>query len=118
MGFMKFKQAIAKQFKSMLDLGCDLYVVDVNRDELWEKYLASFPEGTNPIHRTRTEHDCSACRHFIKTLGPVVAIASDIRLVSIWDTPYSRRRLFACCKRPQRFRQGPPNSQRISSPGV
>lgn len=87
MGFMKFKQAIAKQFKSMLDLGCDLYVVDVNRDELWEKYLASFPEGTNPIHRTRTEHDCSACRHFIKTLGPVVAIASDIRLVSIWDTP-------------------------------
>lgn len=85
MSFMKFKQAVAEQFKAMLNCGGDLYVVNVNCDELWQTYLSSFPEGTNPVYKTRTQHDCSACRHFIKTLGPVVAIDDNLTLKSIWD---------------------------------
>jgi hypothetical protein len=53
-------------------------------DILWEAYLAAFPEGTNPIYRERTDHDCSCCRHFIRTMGGVVAII-DGELTTIWD---------------------------------
>lgn len=51
---------------------------------LWEKYLAAFPEGTNPLYRERTDHDCACCRHFIRTMGGVVTIVNGA-LVSIWD---------------------------------
>lgn len=62
----------------------ELYVVDVNPDDLWAHYLQSFPEGSNPIYRVNTEHDCSCCRHFIKNLGPVVGIV-DGKVQTIWD---------------------------------
>ncbi len=39
----------------------NVFVVDVTGDELWDHYLASFPEGANPMFRERTEHDCSCC---------------------------------------------------------
>lgn len=58
--------------------------VTVDGDTLWDTYLASFPEGTNPIYRERTEHDCSCCRNFIKNYGNVVAII-DNKLESIWN---------------------------------
>jgi hypothetical protein len=60
----------------------ELYVTDV--DNLFEQYLAAFPPGTNPIHKTRTEYDCQCCKQFIKRLGVLVAI-QDNRTVSIWD---------------------------------
>jgi len=58
--------------------------VTVDGDTLWDTYLASFPEGTNPIYRERTEHDCSCCKNFIRNYGNVVAII-DGELTSIWD---------------------------------
>jgi hypothetical protein len=61
-----------------------LYVVDTDKDVLWNLYLDSFPKGTNEIIRKRTEHDCSACRHFIKQFGNVVAIKNGV-ITSIWD---------------------------------
>jgi hypothetical protein len=54
------------------------------RQEIWDKYLASFPEGSNPIFRERTEHDCSCCRSFIKNIGNTVTIENG-QLVSVWD---------------------------------
>ena len=62
----------------------NLFVVDLDKDALWAKYLDSFPEGTNPIMRERTEHDCSACRHFVKSFGNVVTIKDNI-VTTIWD---------------------------------
>lgn len=47
-------------------------------------YLAAFPEGTNPIYLTNTEHDCSCCKNFIKNLGSVVAII-DNKITTVWD---------------------------------
>lgn len=60
----------------------ELYVT-VDGDLLWEKYLRSFPEGTNPIYKTRTEHDCSCCKNFIRNIGPVVAVI-DGKPHSVW----------------------------------
>ena len=82
MDFNKFKTAVAKQFKAMTKH--QLFRVDVSGDDLWDRYLAAFPEGTNPIYRERTEHDCNCCKQFIRAVGNVVAIV-DGRTVSIWD---------------------------------
>lgn len=82
MDFSKFKAAITAHWAHMVRH--DLYRVAADRDELWEAYLAGFPEGSNPVFRERTEHDCSCCRHFVKTVGDVVAIV-DGTVTSLWD---------------------------------
>lgn len=83
MEFISIKQAVAKKFEGFKDL--DLYVVDVDKDALWNTYLGSFPEGTNPMFRKRTEHDCNCCKRYIRAIGNVVAINKDGSLESIWD---------------------------------
>lgn len=82
MHFEKFQSAVSKQFAAMA--AHDLFRTAVTGDEMWTHYLQSFPVGSNPMLRKRTEHDCSCCRHFIKTVGNVVAII-DGAVVSIWD---------------------------------
>lgn len=56
------------------------------RRELEQVYLDAYPEGTNPIYKVRTEHDCSCCRHFIRALGSVVGL-KDGQVLTIWDIP-------------------------------
>ena len=80
--FHIFAKAVRKQFDDMAQ--DKLFVVDSDRDIIWEKYLAAFPDGSNPIFRERTEHDCSCCRHFIRGIGNVVAIQNGA-LASVWD---------------------------------
>jgi len=81
--FHFFKAAVDNHIRTMTR-STKLFRTDVNKDEMWEHYLASFPEGSNPVFRERTEHDCSCCRQFIKAIGNVVDIV-DGSLVSIWD---------------------------------
>lgn len=80
--FNDFKIAVQKQFTEMAK--GELFVTNVDKDTLWETYLNSFPEGTNPIFRERTEHDCQYCKQFIRVCGNVVSVV-DNKLVSIWD---------------------------------
>jgi len=61
-----------------------LYVVMIDKDLFWNKYLESFPEGMNPMFRKRREFDCNCCRSFIKRFGNVVAIDGD-KVTTIWD---------------------------------
>lgn len=82
MDFRAFKLPVAKQFEKLSKH--KLLKVDIDKDALWDAYLASFPEGTNPIFRERREYDCSCCRQFIRTVGDVVAVV-DGQIVSIWD---------------------------------
>ena len=82
MTFNEFEGDIAAQFKRMVPTG--LFRTGTDRDALWETYLASFTPDANPVYRKRTEHDCSACRHFIKTMGGVVTIVNN-ELVTLWD---------------------------------
>lgn len=60
-----FNQAVRSRY---------LYETDLDKSELWNVYLSSFPEGANPIYKTRTVHDCSACRSFFKAIGNTVWI--------------------------------------------
>ena len=82
MDFSKIKTAVAKQFSAIQ--GHKLFRTQVDKDELWDNYLGSFPDGTNQIYRERTKHDCNYCKQFIRAVGNVVAII-DGKLVSIWD---------------------------------
>ncbi len=88
--FEKFAKAVHARFVEMSK--GELYVTDVG-DDLFDKYLAAFPEGTNPMFRQRTEHDCNCCKQFIRRLGKLVSI-DDGEIVSVWDhlhvpAPYS-----------------------------
>jgi hypothetical protein len=83
MEFKEFKDAVQRQFDRLQGYG-DIFRVAVDRDLMWETYLGGFREGDDPIFRERSEHDCSACRGFIKHGGSMVAI-HDGKLVSLWD---------------------------------
>lgn len=83
MQFKDFKAAVAKQYAKLQQTG-QLLRAETDRDVIWSKYIDTFPEGSNPIHIKRTEHDCSCCKSFIRTIGNVVAEA-DGSLQTIWD---------------------------------
>ena len=82
--FTDFKLAVQRQFKKMTDGTCPIFKIETDKDDLWETYLNSFPEGTNPIFRERTEHDCQCCRSFIRTIGNIATI-QDGKLITLWD---------------------------------
>lgn len=84
MEFNGFKKELKKHFEEMTQDETHLFVVNVDKDEMWNLYLDSFPKGTNEIYRERREHDCSCCRHFIKTIGDVVTIKNN-EVHTIWD---------------------------------
>jgi hypothetical protein len=80
--FHTIKTAVADRYNALR--GRSLFRTAIDGDELWAAYLAAFPEGTNPLYRKRSEHDCSCCRQFVKSVGNVVAVI-DGHLESIWD---------------------------------
>ena len=82
--FEKFKEQVQKQIDKMIEGEQILYIMDVDRDKLWDKYLDSFPPGSNELYRERREYDCACCRQFIRNFGHVVTIKAN-KLVSIWD---------------------------------
>lgn len=84
MEFTKFVTNLQKHFATITKDATHLFVVNLDKDKLWETYLSSFPAGTNEIYRKRPWHDCSCCRHFIKDIGNVVAI-KDNKVTSIWE---------------------------------
>lgn len=80
--FKAFAFMVNKQWNSMS--ANELFRTDVGGDELVELYLASFPEGTNPIFRVRTEHDGSYDKNVIRRIGNVVSIKNG-ELTTLWD---------------------------------
>lgn len=83
MNFIQFRNELNKNFAEMQKSNV-LYQVDLNKDELYELYQDSFPQGSNEIFRERREHDCSCCKNFIRTVGNVVSI-KDGKIKTVWD---------------------------------
>lgn len=78
-----FVSRMQKHFEDEMK-GCkQLYIVNVDKDEMWNLYLDSFGPGTNILFRKRREYDCSCCRHFVKSIGVAVTI-KDGTIHTIW----------------------------------
>lgn len=84
MEFTEMRDKLMEHFNEMVKGVDHLFEVAVDKDELWNLYLDSFPAGTNEIYRERRWHDCSCCRQFIKTIGNAVVIKNGI-ITTIWD---------------------------------
>ena len=84
MTFVEMRTKMLEHFANMTKDSTQLFEVSLDKDKLWDLYLESFPPEKNKIFRERREHDCSCCRHFIKTMGNVVAI-KDGKVISLWD---------------------------------
>lgn len=84
MEFKQFKSMLQDNFNQMTDEADKLFEVSLDKDELWNLYLDSFPEGTNNVYKERREFDCSCCRQFIKNIGNAVTI-KDNEIKTIWD---------------------------------
>lgn len=81
--FVNFAKLVNTQIAIMSKTG-NMYSVDTNRDELYDLYLASFPEGTNLLHKERAEHDCNCCKHFIRNVANTVSVTNGV-VATIWD---------------------------------
>lgn len=80
--FAPFSKAIHARYNHLAKN--NLFETTVDHEALIAHYLASFPEGTNPVYITNTEHDCSCCKNFIKNLGNLVAIVKG-KVETVWD---------------------------------
>lgn len=91
MTFKQYNDLIQERIKSFSSGNNSKHVLEVQMDknEFWELYLDSFPEGTNEIFRERREFDCSCCRYFIKTYGGLVTVNKNSEgeyvVETIWD---------------------------------
>src|ERR1700678_2437938 len=80
--FPEFARMVARSFQD-LARNATVFVADVEGDALCAEYLAAFPEGSDPLFKTRSEHDCSCCKQFIRRAGSVVL--ADGALLTVWD---------------------------------
>lgn len=84
MSFVTMRDSLIAHFNQITKDANNVFVVNVDKDEMWNLYLDSFPKGTNEVYRKRREHDCSCCRSFIKAIGNVVVIKNS-KITTIWD---------------------------------
>jgi hypothetical protein len=76
--FKHVKKQVLDQFDFMVAIGGMLFITDVNKDLMWDTYLANFSD------EERQGHNCSCCRQFIKNYGSIVVIQEN-KLVTVWD---------------------------------
>ena len=83
MNFRNFREQVEKNLKQILK---NPWVAQDENfpQKLWETYLFAFRKEDNPIFITRTEHDCSCCRHFIKTMGTVFSFKNG-KVITAFD---------------------------------
>lgn len=82
--FPTFAKLVAASFQDRVR-AAEAFVVNVDVDELYLRYLLAFPEGTNPTFKKNTEHECSCCKSFVRHAGAVVTVDDRYELRTVWD---------------------------------
>lgn len=83
--FLPFADNTYLCLHEMLGNPNEVFVTDVKGDDLFALYLSSFPQGTNPVYKTRTEYDCNCCKQFIRNVGNLVRVKADGSVQTVWD---------------------------------
>lgn len=76
--FREFKKFFQNNFDQVIKDQTHLFVVDLDRDTLWNAYLDAFPG------ELRQSFNCNSCRQFLKKYAGLVAI-KDNQLVTLWN---------------------------------
>jgi len=74
--FGKLKEQVQRQFGTMAT--DELFVVQMEKNELFDAYLAAFPP------EERQGHNCNSCKSFLNHYGNIVTIVGDA-VRTIWD---------------------------------
>lgn len=74
--FADIKRKVQSAFNSFDEK--DLFVVDLDKNELYDAYVNAYPE------EDRQPHSCNNCRMFLNNFGNVVAIR-DNKIHTLWD---------------------------------
>ena len=82
MSFEIFAQQVYARFNALSKH--ELFVVGNDNRIPEQVYIAAFPENTNPVYKTNTEHHCTCCFQFLRNIGNVVAII-DGKIATVWD---------------------------------
>lgn len=82
--FSPFAKIVATSFQSIVKAS-QVFVTNIDGDTLYQRYLAAFPEGTNPVFKKFTEHECSCCKQFIRRAGNVVMVDAQGNIHTVWD---------------------------------
>lgn len=82
--FQTFAKKVSASFQDIAKTA-QVYVTSVDGDALYQCYLAAFPDGTNPVFKKQTEHECSCCRQFIRRAGNIVAVNDQGTVRTVWD---------------------------------
>lgn len=82
--FPAFARLVAGAFQRLAKSGT-VFTSGVTGDDLYAGYIAAFPEGTNPLFKKVTEHECSCCKGFIRRVGNVVSVNDDGHVNTVWD---------------------------------
>ena len=84
MEFKHMNALLQENFKKLTQNATQIFEVALDKDQLWDLYLDSYPAGTNEIFRERREFDCTCCRQFVKRIGNTVFIENN-EVKTIWD---------------------------------
>lgn len=76
--FVEFKKQMQENFNSLLARSQQLYVTNVDKEAMWNTYLASFPV------EEQQEYNCNCCKSFIRHYGGLVFII-DGSVFTIWN---------------------------------
>ena len=82
MNFNEFAKAVREKFEGMSNR---FVVSEPVKNDIWNRYLDSFPADKNKIYRERREYDCQTCKQFVRNVGNVVSFEEDGRLTTVWD---------------------------------
>lgn len=95
--FVDFSKEVKQQINSFFALAAQnkgkIFRTNCHGDVLYSAYLNAFPEGTDPMFRERTEHDCSCCKSFIRNMGNIVFLDDRLSTHTIWDLAADKEEL-------------------------
>lgn len=78
--FKTYKKQLQDNFKKLVEKSPHLFVVDVDKEDLWTWYIMSFSSDPAKMQ----EYNCNCCKSFVRNYGNVVGIV-DNEIVTMWN---------------------------------
>jgi hypothetical protein len=76
--FKKLQEQVQSNFKKLQQSG-PVFIIDVDKEEIWNKYLDGFKESD------RQSNVCRCCQSFMRQFAGIVGITDKFEVKTIWD---------------------------------